>query len=271
MERIRIMFFFLSKLLLWLLQPLSLVILGLTAALVAFRRGAPRMAMRLVAACLGLIVITGILPLSTALILPLEERFARPTIAPGEQITGVIVLGGAEDARISQARGQATLGDSGERMTAAMNLAYLYPQARIIFSGGATEIVAKSSFGADAAAMFFREQGLDLRRLTLEGRARNTHENAVFTKALIAPKPGERWLLVTSAFHMPRSMGCFRAAGWDVLPWPVDYRTEGRSELWQPHLNPADGIRMLEFAVKEWVGLVAYRVTGRTRDLFPAP
>ena len=135
----------------------------------------------------------------------------------------------------------------------------------------ATDIVGPQSFGADAAEQFFREQGLDMRRLVLERQSRNTHENAVFTKALVEPRAGETWLLVTSAFHMPRSMGVFRKVGWDVTPWPVDYRTEGGVELQQLFVNPADGVYRFEIAVKEWVGMLVYRSTGRSDALFPAP
>ena len=265
------MFFLLSKLLLWLLQPASLILVGLIFALAALRGGRPRAGKRLVLACLAMMVVAGVLPLGTVLLLVLEERFPRASIAPGAAVTGIIVLGGAEETHISRARGLVALNEAGERMTEAMSLARRFPQARILFTGGSTDILVTRSVGADTAQMFFREQGLDMRRLTLERQARNTYENAVLTKALITPKPGERWLLVTSAFHMPRSMGCFRNVDWQVVPWPVDYRTEGWGDLLQPITNPADGFRRFEIAAKEWVGLIVYRLTGRSSALLPGP
>ena len=265
------MFYVLSKVLLWLIQPLSLVILGLITAYLLLRRGRVRTAQRLILTCVLTLVVAGIMPLSSILLIPLEDRFARADLATGGPIDGIVVLGGGEDARVTHHRQTPTLNDAGERLTEAMSLARRFPAARIVFTGGATEILGKATHGADAAELFFREQGLDLRRLTLERQSRNTHENVVLTKALVAPLPGQRWLLVTSAFHMPRSMGCFRQAGWDVLPWPVDYRTAGPLERLELFANPVDGLRRLDFTLKEWVGLAVYRLTGRSNALFPGP
>ena len=265
------MFFLLSKLLLWLLQPVTLILLALALAYGSLRRGNLQAAKRLVQACLALMVVVGVLPLGTIMMLVLEERFPRAGSAADAPVTGIIVLGGAEESHISHARGLVSINDAGERMTEAMSLARRFPQARIVFTGGSTDILVTRSIGADTAQMFFREQGLDMLRLTLERQARNTYENAVLTKALIAPKPGERWLLVTSAFHMPRSMGCFRKVDWHVVPWPVNSRTEGWAGLIQPIANPADGFRRFEIAAKEWVGLIVYRLTGRSSALLPGP
>lgn len=265
------MFFLLSKLLLWLTQPAALVGLGLFVALWLLQRGRLRAGKRWVLACLALVISAGILPSSSLLLLPLEERFPRTQLAPGDAVTGIIVLGGAEDPRVTGGRGIVALGEAGERLSEAMVLSHRFPKARLVFSGGAIEIVSKPAFGADTAELFFREQGLDMRRLTLERHSRNTHENAVMTTALVAPKPGERWLLVTSAFHMPRAMGCFRQVGWDILPWPVDYRTAGPGELLVLMAYPAVGFQRFDVAMKEWVGLLVYRLTGRTGALFPRP
>ena len=121
------------------------------------------------------------------------------------------------------------------------------------------------------ARLFFGQQGLDLRRITFEDRSRNTVENALFSKALVQPKPGERWLLVTSAHHMPRSVGVFRAAGFPVEAFPVDYRTRGAIDLLRPFSTLGDGLRRTDTAMREWVGLLVYRLSGRTEALFPAP
>jgi uncharacterized SAM-binding protein YcdF (DUF218 family) len=265
------MFFLLSKIIGWMIHPLAMVLLGLTLALVVLRRGYARAAKRLIAACLVLVLAGGLLPLGSAIILPLEERFARPLLPQDAQIDGILVLGGAETANITHARSTPTMNDAGERMSETMSLARRFPKARVVFSGGSGELIRPTGSNAAAAEMFFVEQGLDKRRLVLEEKSRNTQENAAFTKALIMPKPGERWLLVTSAFHMPRSMGCFRKAGWEMLPWPVDYRTAGAGDLLYPVGDPTMGFRRLDLAWKEWIGLVAYRMTGRTDALFPAP
>ncbi len=265
------MFFWLSKIVGWFLQPLAIVLLGLGLALYWLRIGRAHAARRAIAVSLGIVFAGGALPLGVAMILPLEARFSRADLGAEPKIDGIVVLGGAENAQITLVRQTPTLNDAGERMTEAMSLAYRFPNAKVVFSGGSGELVQPTGSNAGAAEMFFLEQGLDKSRLLLEGLSRNTQENAEFTKALIQPQPGERWVLVTSAFHMARSMGCFRKVGWEMLPWPVDYRTSGRGDLW--HLNgvPTEGFRLVDLALKEWVGLVAYRWTRRTDALFPAP
>ena len=137
-----------------------------------------------------------------------------------------------------------------------------------MFTGCSANLISTDAREADVAADILLSLGVAKERLTLERESRNTYENAVFSKAMVAPKPGERWLLVTSAFHMPRSVGLFRKAGFPVEPYPVDWRVgrvldvDGVSLL---------GLRRADIAVREWVGLVAYRLRGRIDDLFPAP
>ena len=111
--------------------------------------------------------------------------------------------------------------------------------------------------------------GVEESRLVLENRSRNTYENAVFTREMVEPQPGETWLLVTSAFHMPRSVGLFRKAGFDVTPWPADYRTAGTERIGPAQDNVADSLQNLSVATREWIGLVAYRVTGRIDSILP--
>ena len=124
---------------------------------------------------------------------------------------------------------------------------------------------------ADYSAPILENLGIPKARLILERDSRNTWENAMFTKQLVAPKPGERWLLVTSAFHMPRSMGIFRKAGFDVEAYPVDWRMGGREDLFSFTNMGADGLGRTEVAMREWIGLVAYRLMGRTGELLPGP
>ena len=179
---------------------------------------------------------------------------------------------GAEDARIWVERGAHALNEAGERFTEALGLARRYPKAKVVFTGGAIEIIGSPKIGADAARAIFRDLGLvQGEQLLLEPKARDTWENAVLTKALVQPKPGERWLLVTSAWHMPRAVGVFRTAGFAVEPWPVDYRTGGPSDALRPFEAPADGLKRLDTAMREWIGLISYRASGRTDALFPGP
>jgi uncharacterized SAM-binding protein YcdF (DUF218 family) len=218
---------------------------------------------------LGWYVAVFVLPVSALLTLPLEDRFARP-VPPPEAVTGVVVLGGAVEQQLTEARGIPALNGAAERMTEAVALARRYPQARIVFTGGSSAIVPGGPTEADTARRLFADLGLPPERLVFEDESRNTWENAVLTRRAAEPRPGETWLLVTSASHMPRAMGCFRQAGWQVTPWPVNYTTARDPALWWQWPFPTR-LNHAEWALREWVGLVAYRLMGRTDALFPAP
>jgi uncharacterized SAM-binding protein YcdF (DUF218 family) len=113
--------------------------------------------------------------------------------------------------------------------------------------------------------------GLDPARLTLESASRTTAENARLTARLVAPRPGETWWLVTSAFHMPRAVSAFRAAGFPVVAYPIDHRTGGIADALRPFASVSEGLRRTDVAAREWIGLLAYRASGRTSTLFPEP
>jgi uncharacterized SAM-binding protein YcdF (DUF218 family) len=159
------------------------------------------------------------------------------------------------------------------RITEAAALAHRYPEARLVFTGGSAALFAQDAEDeAAAAAKLFGQLGIAPSRITIERESRNTWENAVLTKQMLQPKPGERWLLVTSAWHMPRSVGIFRVAGFDVVPYPVDFESRNTDrELRRPILPMSRGLDLTDRMAREWVGLLAYRVGGRTDALFPAP
>ena len=179
------------------------------------------------------------------------------------------MLGGAIDAQLSAARGQ-TIGNSAlTRLTVLPDLMRRHPQARVVFTGGSGLALAPEAREAPHARRFLDSIGVDTSRILFESEARNTRENAAFSRALAAPAPGETWLLVTSAFHMPRAYGVFRKAGWDVSPWPVGFR----SDVGSVRLGSVDmprQLHLLDNALHEWLGLVIYRIAGRTDDLLHA-
>jgi uncharacterized SAM-binding protein YcdF (DUF218 family) len=164
---------------------------------------------KLLIASMLLLAICGFLPLGNLLLYPLENRFPRWDAARGTP-DGIIVLGGPIDADLSAAHDTPVISSAPDRIVAAAELARKYPNARVVFTGGSSNLISNDAREADFAAEIFEALGIDKKRLILERRSRNTYENATFSKALVAPKPGERWLLVTSAFHMPRAVGLFR-------------------------------------------------------------
>jgi uncharacterized SAM-binding protein YcdF (DUF218 family) len=264
------MFFFLSKILGFFALPSNLlIVLGLVGVAVAVLRGG-RVGGRLIVASLILLAILGFSPLSNVLMLPLEQRFP-PWDASRGAPAGIIVLGGAFDTIVSATRDDIPLTDAAERMTASAALALKYPQARLIFSGGTGTLVYDGPTEGELARRFYASLGIPADRIMIEEASRDTAENAVLTKPLADPKPGERWLLVTSAYHMPRSIGVFRRVGFAVEAYPVDYRTRGIEDLARPFPSLGEGLRRGDTAVREWIGLLMYRLAGRTSELFPAP
>jgi uncharacterized SAM-binding protein YcdF (DUF218 family) len=264
------MFFLLAKVLGFFALPSNLlIVLGLLGTLLMVTRHA-RAGRRLAIASIILLAIAGWSPLGNALILPLEERFP-PWNASRGAPTGIISLGGAVDTVVSPVRGEVALNEAAERLTAMAELVRRYPQAHVVFSGGSGRLIYDGATEAEFAVRLLESFGIDRQRIILESKSRDTDENARFTKELLQPKDGERWLIVTSAHHMPRAVGVFRAAGFPVEAFPVDYRTRGAIDLLRPFSPLSDGLRRTDTAVREWVGLLIYRLAGRTEELFPAP
>ena len=269
------MFFYAAKVLWFLLQPSTLIALLIAYGSILIWTGWARWGRRFVSAGAVLLLVAGLSPLGNALILPLEDRFPRANLDAEPAPSGFIVLGGAEDRLVGQARGAPTLNEAGERMLEAAVLARRFPQAKIAFSGGDAGVLYKSDSEAAGAGALLTELGIPRDQLILEANARDTYENAVFLKSelekLGALGPGKRWLLITSAYHMPRAMGVFRESGLTVEPWPVDYRTRGPADLTRPFDKVSEGLRRVDVAAREWVGLFAYWVSGRSDALLPAP
>lgn len=266
------MFFVLSKTVADLLLPSNfLILLGLLGVVLLATRF-KRAGRRLMAVSLVLFAIAGLMPVGLVLSHALESRFPSWNPARGAP-DGIIVLGGAIDPESSQARGAPDLGEAAERVTVVAALARAYPKARIVYSGGNAALFPTAPPEADYVLPLWESFGIARERVTLERRSRNTAENAAFIKALVKPKPGERWLLVTSALHMPRAVGSFRRVGFPVEAYPVDWTTPPRLSLARllPSLGLSRGLRELDNAAHEWLGLLAYWLSGRTSSLLPGP
>jgi len=266
------LFFYLSKICWFLLQPSTLIALTIMGAGFALSANRTRAACRLVWLAFVAFVVLGLSPLGGALLLPLEQRFPRPDLsAPGTHIDGIVVLGGAEDPRTGALRGEISLNDAAERLVEPVQLLRQFPDAKLIFAGGSDEIVFGKPPEAETAQRFFAAMGIAPERILLDPRSRNTYENAVYAREIAKPAEGARWLIVTSAFHMPRAVGCFRKAGFAVEAYPVDYRTAGPREILRPFSSIPEGLRRIDMVAKEYVGLLTYYLTGRTDALLPAP
>ena len=263
------MLFIISKLLWMLLAPsmLLLILAWLGLLLLFWHRRRAGLACLVVS--LGAVALIAFLPIGDVMMAPLENRFPEVTTLPAD-VTGIVVLGGAVETDLSAARGMPSLNEAAERMTSLVYLARHYPKARLAFTGGNGELIHAPMPEAAVARALWTQLGVDQSRIVYESRSRTTYENAVLLKAMLKPEPDQVWMLVTSAWHMPRAVGLFRHAGWTVLPYPVGYKT-APTLMTEIRGSLPSRLGMVDLATHEWVGLVAYWLLGRTSALFPAP
>jgi len=261
------MFFVVSKVFWFFVQPLNLAIFFGLAGIAAQAVGRRRIGLWSLSLGTGILVLAVWTSLGAILLHPLEDRAARPEL-PAD-IDGIVVLGGGFEGAINIVRGGYELNAGGDRFVEAAVLARRYPRAKVVISGGSGTLMLEGETDAAAAQRLLSGLGIEPDRLVLEDRSRSTYENALFTRDIVHPAAGENWLLITSAFHMPRAMGLFRKAGFAVTPWPVDYRTIGKEGLTLFYDNPVDSLQTMTLAIREWLGLLAYRLSGRTEAILP--
>ena len=264
------MFFVLSKTLGVFIVPSNLIIASGALGLGLIFSKRRRVGGWLLAGCVAAILICGMSPIGALMLLPLESRFPPWKPEMGDP-AGIIVLGGGVDPELTAARGTPAISSSGARIVVAAELAHRYPKARLVYVGGNSSLRSANFSEADVAEGIFKNLGIRADRVQLERKSRNTDENVRFSMPLVDPKPGERWLLVTSAWHVPRAMGLFRKAGFTVDPYPVDWRTSGWSDAYTFQTDWISGLDLTNTAAHEWLGLIAYRLTGKIDELLPSP
>lgn len=260
--------FILSKLLWWLFSPGNLILISTLIGGFFCLIGWKRWGRRLVGFGILALLALALLPVGDLLMRPLENRFAPPVLP--EKIDGVIVLGGAIGSDLSRDRKQVSLNASADRLLAMAELARRYPDAPVLYASGSASLDGEGAREADYIVRILPVFGLPAERILLERDSRNTYENALNAKRMLAPSQAEgTWLLVTSASHMPRAMGVFRQQRWNVIAYPVDYTTfkEGSGSSF----SVMEGMEITHWAVREWLGLAYYRLMGWTGAFFPEP
>ena len=261
------LFFWLSKLIWLLISPDSLLLIIILSSFVFLYLGKQLIAKRLLAiACSFLIIIT-FFPVGEWLLSPLENRFQTNPVLP-KKVDGIIVLSGSEDALLSEVWDQVSIGDTVERDLFFLTLARHYPQAKLVFTGGTGSLSEQEYKSADVAKSLFEQQGFEVKRILFERESRNTYENAVNSFNLVKPKDTENWILITTAWHMPRSVGIFCKTGWPVIPYPVDHQTN-KNNLFRINFNLLSNLSYLKTSIKEWLGLFAYWLSGKTPSFLP--
>jgi len=264
------MFFYLSKFLWFIVVPGNLLVLGIVIGVALLWSPWNKFAKRFLSFIALIVLFVTIVPAGPLIVSSLEDRFPKPQIKD-TTVTGIIVLGGIISPGLSISRDELSFGTATERLVAFAELAKRHPDAKLVFTGGSGDPFYPELSEARLVRPFLESMGIDLERVTFEEKSRNTVENAQFTLDIMKPKPDEHWVLITSAFHMPRAVGCFRKVGWNAIPYPVDYGTMSDNERPALHFNFTRGLSYLNAAIHETLGLVAYYLTGKTDALFPAP
>lgn len=260
------LFFWVSKIAWIIVAPASVLVLWLVLSVALLMFDKVKLAKKSLYALTITVLIVGIFPIGKWMLAPLEYRFEANPKLP-QRVDGIVVLSGSEDAKLSNYWQQAELNGAAERILMFMKLAQEYPNAQLVYTGGSPSLLNQQYKEADVAKKLMRDLGFDVSRIQFERNARNTAENAKLSFELVNPQPNENWLLITTAWHMPRSYGLFCQVGWNVLPYPVDHQVIAGSD--QVRWAFARNLFDLNVAFKEWLGLTAYYLTGKTPALLP--
>lgn len=261
------LFFYISKLVWLLVSPDSLIFILILVTLAFLYAGKQKIAKILLTTISGLLILIAFFPVGEWLLFPLESRFQTNPQLP-DKVDGIIVLSGAEATELSHLWEQVELGAAAERDFMFVTLAKKYPKAKLAFTGGTGSLINQEYKAADVAEKLFKELGFDIKRIIFERESRNTYENVVYSKKIIKPMENENWVLITTSWHMPRSVGIFCKTDWPVIPYPVDHQTK-KGNLFRVDFNLSGNLNTLRTAIKEWIGLFAYYLSDKTTSFFP--
>lgn len=253
------MFFTFSKIFWMVFTPLTFT--GLCLAVGFFLRE-HRSGVWLLRIGMTLFLSIGCLPIGHNIIVRLENTYPVPELP--KKIDGIIVLGGAIELSQSVARQEPQLNVHANRVTSFIALSHSYPQAKLLFTGGSGSLIQSSSGESEQFHILLKKLNFNDKRVIYEGQSRNTYENMKNSYALVHPQAGENWVLITSAYHLPRAVGVFYSADWPVIPYPAGYLTGG-DYIWWPTLDVLGGFYKFQVALRELVGIIAYTLTERIR------
>lgn len=260
--------FLVSKVFWLLAQPLSLIFVLLLLSYIFGGAGFRRLHGALSGIAATLFFFTLFTSCGAVMLQVLENRITRPASLPAD-LSCILILGGAFENEVIAGRGGMEFNQAADRFIEGLKLAQAHPAAKILVSGGDGSFSGTYDGDAQTSIAFFSTFGISPDRIIREDQSRTTFENAANTKHVLDDNGLSNCALITSAFHMPRSVGLFRKLGIPVTPWPVDYRTSGQLTLGPDFSQPSLNAQLTTTAMREWTGLIAYYVSGRTRVLFP--
>jgi uncharacterized SAM-binding protein YcdF (DUF218 family) len=228
----------------------------------------PRIGAIFAASGLAVIAVAALSPLGNVLLTPLDQRFPMWSYPPQEGLDGIIVQCGSYDKVRFSYVSTLVLENDTEPLAMVVDLARRYPSAKIILSGGNGSAKLDD---APALKRYFVSLGIPPERLMAEGQSRTVAESAQFAANLLHPSPSSRWLLVAYGYRMPRAVGAFRNAGFNVLAFPVHLRTDGWENIWMPDSSGSENLLKLDIAAHEWLALVYYKLKGYSDEWYAGP
>ena len=261
------LFFYISKLVWLFFSPDSLLLILMIFSLILLYIGEARLAKITLSITSLLLVLIAFFPIGEWLLYPLESRFQTNPTLP-KKIDGIIVLSGAENPELSSIWKQVELNAAAERDLTFIRLAKKYPNSKLIFTGGSGSLTKQEFKGADIAEKMFRQLDFNTGKIIFERDSRNTYENIIYSKNIIKPNKNENWILITTGWHMPRSVGISCKSGWPVIPFPVDHQTK-KDDLFRIDFDLSKNLKTLKTGMKEWMGLFAYYLSRKTTAFFP--
>jgi uncharacterized SAM-binding protein YcdF (DUF218 family) len=261
------LFFYSSKIIWFLISPSHLYLYLLSICILLLFTRYRKSARKILCVMLLFIWVVALFPVGSWMFYPLETRFQHNPKLP-KTVDGIIVLGGSVSPSMSQYWQQLETNQYHERLTTFIQLAKTYPEAKLLFTGGSAAIKDNQPTEAEFVLQYFIDNGVSGARIIIEDKARNTAENIQYSKILVKPQSGENWVVITTAFHMPRSIGLFCKQNWPVIPYPVDHASNPET-LFKVNFNLADHAGSLTGASHEWVGLLAYFLTGKIDRILP--
>ena len=266
------MFFELSKILWAIAMPLNALCLLILLGWVVRKLIHDKAGRVMITTGVITILVFAILPIGPMMVTWLERQYP-PTQELPEQVDGIIVLGGMFETYLSNTFKRISMNDQVDRMVCFADLVKKYPKARKIFSGGPGDFLHPGVTESSDAIRFLGRFAFELeeRRIVFEESSRNTYENVVKSKESIMPQEGENWIVITSGYHMPRTMGIFAKQDWPVIPYACDLKTDGTYNPFTRMPNAVFNFEMLNIAVKEILGSIIYRITGKSAFILKPP
>lgn len=254
------LFFYSAKVAGWFLTLENLFIVAIAFALYLFWKSRRVQAKRLTLAILACLIFFSNLGISYAALRTLEDQYPAAKVSCNNEIEGVLVLGGGiNPGLIARERGQVQLNDAAERLTSAIALLNKCPQFKVLYSTFSGSLRPEGLSESESAEKFFKDQGIASTRTIFENRSRNTYENAKFSTELLRDRSSQ-WVLITSASHMPRAIRTFKEFEWDLIAYPVDFRSESSGKYLRFKREAA--FRNWNIFIHERIGGLAYRIRG---------